>query len=84
MGARHGLVAGNLLLNSGNEQRKLAHLDKTEELVTRNVGACPVRHHGSGVSGGLEAQQAVVLRMWKNSKSRERAREEENDGEAKS
>jgi hypothetical protein len=45
-----------------------------------NVGACPVRHRGSGVSGGLEAQEAVALRMWKNSKSRVRAREEEDDG----
>jgi hypothetical protein len=34
--------------------------------------------------GGLEAQGAVVLRMRKNSESREQAREEEDDGKAKS
>jgi hypothetical protein len=33
--------------------------------------------------GGLEAQEVVVLRMRKNSESRVRAREEENDGKLK-
>jgi hypothetical protein len=55
LGARHGLVAGNLPLDGGSERRKLARLDETEELVTENVGACPVQHRGSGVPGGLEA-----------------------------
>jgi hypothetical protein len=38
----------------------LACLNETEELLAGNVGACPVRHHGSGVLGGLEAQEAVA------------------------
>jgi hypothetical protein len=29
-----------------------------------NVGARRVRHHGSEVLGGLEAQGAVALQMW--------------------
>jgi hypothetical protein len=33
LGARHGLVAGELPLNGGSEWRKLARLDKTEELL---------------------------------------------------
>jgi hypothetical protein len=57
-------------LDGGGERRKLACLDETEELLTRNIGARPVRHRSSGVLGGLEAQEAVALRMWKNSESR--------------
>jgi hypothetical protein len=41
LGAWHGLVGG-LPLNGGSERRKLARLDKTEELLTGNVGACLV------------------------------------------
>jgi hypothetical protein len=81
---RHGLVAGDLPLNGGREWRKLARLNKTEELLAGNIGACPVRHHGSGVLDRLEAQGVVVLRMRKNSKSIGRVREEEEDGKAKS
>jgi hypothetical protein len=83
LGARHGLVTGNLPLNGSGERTKLACLDKTEELLAGNVGVCPVRHHGSGVPSGLEAQEAVALWMRKNSESRERAQEEEDDGKAK-
>jgi hypothetical protein len=57
LGVRHGLVAGDLPLDGGGERRKLAHLDEMEELLARNVGACPVRHRGSGAPGGLEAQE---------------------------
>jgi hypothetical protein len=69
LGARHGLVAGNLPLDGGGERRKLARLNETEELLARNVGACPVRHRGGGASGGLEAQEAVVPRMRKSLES---------------
>jgi hypothetical protein len=62
LGARHGLIAGNLPLASGGEWRKLARLDETEELLAGNIGVCPVRHRGGGVSGGLGAQEAVALR----------------------
>jgi hypothetical protein len=63
----------------------LARLDKTEELLTGNIGAHPVRHR-SKVLGGLEAQAAALLRTWKISKRRGRVREEEEeeDGKAKS
>jgi hypothetical protein len=83
LGARHGLVAGNLPLNSAGERRKLARLDETEELLAREVGAHPVRHRSRG-SGGLEVQEAVARRMQKNSESRELARDEEDDGKTKS
>jgi hypothetical protein len=50
-----------------------------------DVGACPVRHHGGEVLGGLEAQAAAVLWMRKNSEHKGRVREEEEaDGKAKS
>jgi hypothetical protein len=62
----------------------LAHLDKTKELLARNVGARPVRHRGSGVLGGLEAQGAVAPRMRKNSERRGQVQVEEEDGKAKS
>jgi hypothetical protein len=55
LGARHRLVAGDLPLHGSGEWRKLARLDETEELLAGHVGACPVRHRGGGVSGGLEA-----------------------------
>jgi hypothetical protein len=73
LGARHKLIAGNLPLDGGGERRKLANLDKMEDLLAENVGACPVRHRGSRVPSGLEAQEAVALWMRKNSESRERA-----------
>jgi hypothetical protein len=43
----------------------LARLDKMEKLLAGNIGARPVRHRGSKVLGGLEAQVAVLLRMRK-------------------
>jgi hypothetical protein len=84
LGAQHELVAGDLPLNDSGEWRKLARLDKMEELLAGNVGACPVQHRGNKVLGGLEAQGAVALQMRKNSESREQAREEEDDEKAKS
>jgi hypothetical protein len=84
LGARHGLVDGDLPLDGSTERRKLSHLDKMEELLAGNVGVRLVRHHSSGVLGGLEAQGAVALRMRKNSERRGQAREEEEDGKAKS
>jgi hypothetical protein len=63
LGARHGLVAGNLPLDNGGEHRKLARLNETKELLAGNVGVCLVRHRDGGVSGGLEAQEAVALQM---------------------
>jgi hypothetical protein len=85
LGARHGLVAGNPPLDGVSEWRKLARLDKTEELLAGNVGARLVRHHGSKVLGGLEAKAAAVLRMRKSSERRGQVREEEEeDGKAKS
>jgi hypothetical protein len=84
LGARHRLVAGDLPLDGGGERRKLSRLDKTEELLAGNVGARPVPHRSSGVLGGLEAQGMVALGMRKNSKRRGQAREEEEDGKAKS
>jgi hypothetical protein len=56
LGARHGLVAGNSPLDGVGEWRKLARLDKTEELLVGDIGAHPVRHRGSKVLDGLEAQ----------------------------
>jgi hypothetical protein len=47
LGAWHGLVAGNPPLDGVGEWRKLARLDKTEELLAGNIGAHPIRHHGS-------------------------------------
>jgi hypothetical protein len=84
LGARHGLVAGDLPLDDGGEWGKLARLDETEKLLVGNVGACPVRHRDGGVSGGLEAQEAVALRMRKSSENRVRVREEEDDRKVKS
>jgi hypothetical protein len=55
-----------------------------EELLAGNVGVHLVRHHSSGVLGGLEAQGAAALRMRKNSERRGQAREEEEDGKEKS
>jgi hypothetical protein len=48
----------------------LARLDKTEELLAGNIGAHPVRHRGSKVLGGLEAQAVALLQMRKISKRR--------------
>jgi hypothetical protein len=84
LGARHVLIAENLPLDGGGEWRKLAHLDETEELLTGNVGVCPDRHHDGEVSGGLEAQEVVALRMRKSSESGMQAREDEDDGKVKS
>jgi hypothetical protein len=84
-GGRHRLITGNPPLHGVGERRELAHLDKTKELLTGDIRARPIRHHGSEVLGGLEAQAAVLLRMWKNSNLRGQAREEEEEeGKAKS
>jgi hypothetical protein len=80
LGARHRLVARDLSLHGGGEWRKLARLDETEELLTGHVGTRPVRHHGGGVSGGLGAREAVLLRMRKSTERRMRAQEEEDNG----
>jgi hypothetical protein len=74
LGARHGLVTGDLPLHDGGEQRKLACLDETEELLARHIGARPVRHRGGGVSGGLKAQEEVALQVRNGMKSWMRAR----------
>jgi hypothetical protein len=66
-GAWHELVGGDNPLNGIGEGRKLARLDETEELLARDVGACPVQHHGGEVLDELEAQAAAVLWMRKNS-----------------
>jgi hypothetical protein len=84
LGARHGLVAGNPLLNGAGERRKLSCLDKTEELLSGDVGARLVRHRGDEVLGGREAPTAVAWRMQKDSEHRSQAREEEEDGKTKS
>jgi hypothetical protein len=73
LGARHGLVAGDLPLHGGGEWRKLAHLDETEELLVGHVRARLVRHHGDGVSGGLGAQKAAALQMQESTESGMRA-----------
>jgi hypothetical protein len=49
LGAWHGLVTGNPPLDGVGERRKLARLDKMEELLAGNIGARPVRHHDSKV-----------------------------------
>jgi hypothetical protein len=61
LGAQHGLIVGDLPLVGGGEWRKMARLNETEELLTGNIGACLVRHRGSGVSGRLEAQEVAAL-----------------------
>jgi hypothetical protein len=84
-GARHGLVAGNPPLDGVGEWRKLARLDKTEELLVGNVGARPIRHCGSKLLGGLEAQAVTVLQIRKSSEPGGQVREEEEeDRKAKS
>jgi hypothetical protein len=83
LGARHGFVTGNPPLHDSGEQRKLARLDETEELLTGHIGAHPVRHRGGGVSGGLGAQEAVALRMRKSAESGMQALEDKVN-EAKS
>jgi hypothetical protein len=84
LGARHGLVVWNPPLDSGGEQRKLSRLDKTKELLAGNVGPRPVRHRGGEVLGRLEAQAVAAWRMLRNLERRGQAREEEEDGKAKS
>jgi hypothetical protein len=71
-------------LHWGGEWGKLALLNETEELLAGHVGVRPVRHRGGGVSGGLEAQEAVALRRRMSAESRMRAREEEDDGKVES
>jgi hypothetical protein len=39
---RHGLVAGNPPLHGSSERRKLARLDKMEDLLAGHIGARPV------------------------------------------
>jgi hypothetical protein len=85
LGAWHGLVARNPPLDGIGEWRKGARLNKTGELFTGNIGARPIRHHGSKVLGGPKARAAALLRMWKNSECKGRVQEEEEeDGKAKS
>jgi hypothetical protein len=67
---QHVLVAGNPPLNSVGEWRKLACLDKAEELLAGDIGAGRIRHHGSEVLGRLEAQAATLLRIRKISEHR--------------
>jgi hypothetical protein len=74
LGARHGLVTGNFPLHGGGERRKLARLNVVQLLLTGHIGARPVRHRGGGVSGKLEAQEVVALRMQKSKESGMRAR----------
>jgi hypothetical protein len=81
LGARHRLVAGNPPLDGIGEWRKLACLDKTEELLAGDIGARPIRHQGNEVLSGLEAQVATLLRMRKSSEHREQVREEEEEEE---
>jgi hypothetical protein len=68
--ARHELVAGNPPLDGVGEWRKLARLDKTEELLAGDIGARPVRHHDSKVLDGPEAQAVALLRTQKISEHR--------------
>jgi hypothetical protein len=70
----HGLIAENPPLHGGGEQRMLACLDETQQLLAGHIRACPVWHRGSGVSGRLKAQEVVALRMRKSTESRMRAR----------
>jgi hypothetical protein len=62
LGAWHGLVAGNPPLDSVGEWRKLARLDKTEELPAGNIGARPIRHRGSKVLVGWKHKQRCCCR----------------------
>jgi hypothetical protein len=70
LGARHGLVTGNLPLHGGGERRKLAHLDEMQQLLAGHVGARQVQHRGGGISGGLEVQEVTALRMRRSAGSR--------------
>jgi hypothetical protein len=81
--ARHELIAGGPPLDDDSERRKLSCFDKAEELLAGNVGVRPVRHRGSEVLGGLEAQAVAARWMLRNSERRRQAREGE-DGKAKS
>jgi hypothetical protein len=71
--ARPGLVVGNLPLHSGGDCRELARFNETKQLLAGHIGPRPVQHRGSGVSGGLEAQEVAVLRMRKSATRRMRA-----------
>jgi hypothetical protein len=64
---------GNLPLHSGGDYRELAHLNETKQLPAGHIGPRPVQHCGSGVSGGLEAQEVAVLQMRKSAARRMRA-----------
>jgi hypothetical protein len=71
-GCDRGFVAGHLPLHDGGEWRELACLNETKQLLTRHIGARPVRHRGDRVLSGLEAQE-VAQRMWKSTGSKMRA-----------
>jgi hypothetical protein len=71
--AWHGLVGGDDPFDSLGEGRQLARLDETKELLARDVGARPVRHHDGEVLGDLGTQAAVALWMRKNSELKGRA-----------
>jgi hypothetical protein len=58
----------------------LARLDETEELLAGHVGARPVRHRSGGVSGGLEAQEELALRMRKSTESEMQVRKKKMMG----
>jgi hypothetical protein len=75
--ARHGLVGRNDPLDGLVEGRQLARLNKTKELLARDIGARPVRHHDGEVLGELQMQAAVALWMRKNSELKGQAQERE-------
>jgi hypothetical protein len=81
---RHELVARHLPLHGSGERRKLARLDEAKQLLTRDIGACLVRHRGGGVSGGLEAQELVALRMRRGTRSGMQARKKKIIGKQSS
>jgi hypothetical protein len=73
--ARHGLVAGHPPFHGGGEWMKLARLDEMKQPLAGHIGARPVRHRGGGISGGLEEQEVVALRMRRSMGSGMQAKE---------
>jgi hypothetical protein len=73
--AWHGLIGRDDPFDDLGKGRQLAHLDKTKELLTGDVGVRPVRHRDGEVSGELETQVAVTLWIRMNSELKGRARE---------
>jgi hypothetical protein len=82
--AWHGLISRDKPIDGLNEGRQLARLNKTKELLTGDVGACPVRHHDDEVSGELETQAATAMWMRENSELKGRARERKEPNEKQS